>query len=306
MRKWFMLLTLLVVSLMPVGAQAQANARFSAVTVDVWPEYDQPSVLVIYHYSLAEDVTLPASLDLRIPAQANINAVAVLDDASGALITTNYQSKVSGDWATLSITADSRNIQVEYYDSYNKQGDTRSYAFIWPGNYAVDAFSVSFQKPVDSTDLKLNPDLGAGAVAEDGLTYYNSVVGALQVNQKYTLTVEYTKATDTLSKTAQIIKPSAPLDTNVQGRVSFSEYLPWILAGLGGLLVVGGLVFWFVNWRQTRKRTSRDSRKRHAVSASEKGDLPGNIYCHQCGKRAQPGDVFCRTCGSRMRRDGQP
>ena len=167
MRKWFLFITLMVVCLFPVGAQAQTSISFNAVAVDIWPEYDQPSVLVIDHYTLGADVTLPANLELRVPIQASVNAVAVSDD-SGALITADYQRKVSGDWAILSVESTSQNIQVEYYDQYIQQGDIRQYDFVWPGNYPVDAFSVNFQQPVGATNLKLTPALGTGVVAADG------------------------------------------------------------------------------------------------------------------------------------------
>jgi hypothetical protein len=217
------------------------------------------------------------------------------------LVTANYERKVSGDWAILSIESTSRNIQVEYYDQYIQQGDTRLYDYVWPGNYPVDAFSVSFQQPVGATGLKLTPALGTGVVAADGLTYYNSAIGTLPVNQTYTLSIEYQKTTDTLSASGQSVQPSAPLDVNVQGRVSFTEYLPWILGGLGGLLVVGGLVVGLIYWRKEHKKSARDSHKRHSTNQK---DAPGDAYCNQCGKRSQPGDVFCRTCGSRLRRTG--
>ncbi len=74
---------------------------------------------------------------------------------------------------------------MEYYDQFIRQGDTRQYEYIWPGNYPVDALSVNFQQPVGSSDLKLTPDLGAGVVAADGLTYYNSLIGALAVDQTF-------------------------------------------------------------------------------------------------------------------------
>jgi len=237
MRKWLLFLTLVVVVLFPIGAQAQNNISFSSVAVEIWPEFDQPSVLMIYHYNLGADVTLPAILDLRVPIQATVNAVA-LSDGSGSLITANYERKISGDWAILTLTSTSRDIQVEYYDQYVRQGDTRQYEFVWPGNYPVDAFSINFQQPAGSTALKLTPELGAGVVAADGLTYYNSMIGALPVNQTFSLSIEYQKTTDALSASGQSVQPSAPL----ADPTNLTDILPWVLGGLGGILVVGGLV----------------------------------------------------------------
>jgi hypothetical protein len=295
MRKWLLFLTLVVVALFPVGTQAQTDINFNSVAVEIWPEFDQPSVLVIYHYNLGADVTLPANLTLRVPIQATINAVAV-NDGTGTLISTNYERTISGDWAVLTLTSTSRDIQVEYYDQFTRQGDIRQYEFVWPGNYAVDAFSVNFQQPTGSNALKLTPELGAGVVASDGLTYYNSLIGALPVNQTFSLSVEYTKTTDTLSASGQSVQPSAPL----ADPTNLTDILPWVLGGLGAILVVGGLVVGLVYWRREKEKTPGNSRKRRASSLKE---TPGDdAYCNQCGKRAQPGDVFCRSCGSRLLR----
>ena len=294
MRKWLLFITLIVVALFPVGARAQNSIRFNSVNVEIWPEFDQPSVLVIYHLNLGADVSLPATLDLRVPIQATVNAVAV-NDGSGTLITTNYERNISGDWATLTLTSDSRDIQVEYYDPYTRQGDTRQYEYIWPGNYAVDAFSITFQQPAGSSNLRLTPELGSGVVAADGLTYYSSMLGAMPVDQTFSLSIEYQKTTDALSASGQSVQPSAPL----ADPTNLNDILPWVLGGLGAILVFGGIVVALIYWRRESEKTPGTSRRRRASTQKE---IPGgDTYCNQCGKRSQPGDVFCRSCGSRLR-----
>ena len=301
MRKWLLVFTLIAVCLFPVGVLAQSNIRFSSVEVDIQPDLDKPSVLVIYHYTLATDVSLPASLDLRIPIQAkdNINAVAVAD-SNGTLVLESYSTGVSGDWTIISMQSSSRNITIEYYDAYIKNGDSRSYTYAWPGNYPVDAFTVTFMQPLDATDLKLTPDLGTASVDANGLANYTSAVGALAVNQVYTLNIEYKKTTDRLSASLQAVQPTGPVNSSFIGKLA--NNLPLILGILGGLLVVAGLVVGFIYWRKGDRRSNRNLRKRHSAG-SQKVNLSGDLYCNQCGKRAQPGDVFCRTCGSRLRRE---
>lgn len=301
MRKWLLFLTLIAVCLFPVAVQAQSNIRFSSVLVDIQPDLDKPSVLVIYHYTLAADVALPASLELRIPIQAKdtINAVAVTD-TSGTLVLESYSTSISGDWTVISMQSTSRNITIEYYDSYVKKDTTRSYSYVWPGNYPVDAFSVTFMQPLDATDLKLTPDLGAPTVDANGLAYYNSAVGAMALDQSYTLKIEYKKTTDRLTASLQAVQPTGPVSSSFIGKLA--NNLPLILGILGGLLVVAALVVGLIYWRKGGFGSGRNQRKRHA-SASTKGNLSGEAYCNQCGKRAQPGDVFCRTCGSRLRRE---
>jgi hypothetical protein len=73
--------------------------------------------------------------------------------------------------------------------------------------------------------------------------------------------------------------------------------LPWVLAGIGVLLIAVGVVG-FAVWQRGGQRSSTIRRQTPQHKEGE-GEF---IYCHQCGKRAQPGDIFCRTCGTRLRR----
>ena len=58
MRKLMLMLSLWIVLLVPVSVQAQGKLHFSLVSVDIWPEYDRPAVLMIYHITLAPDTSL--------------------------------------------------------------------------------------------------------------------------------------------------------------------------------------------------------------------------------------------------------
>ncbi len=101
MRKLMLMLTLLILLMfVPVPAQAQSVIHLSSVSVDIWPEYDQPAVLMIYQITLASDTTLPASLSLRIPSGVEINAVAVVDPTQG-LVNAPYENTVQGQWSVL-------------------------------------------------------------------------------------------------------------------------------------------------------------------------------------------------------------
>jgi hypothetical protein len=80
--------------------------------------------------------------------------------------------------------------------------------------------------------------------------------------------------------------------------------LPWMLGGLGVILIVSG-VAGFLAWQRGSRSGSRRLRhttRRQAPARAEPREGEA-VYCHQCGNRARPGDVFCRTCGARMRRE---
>ena len=299
MRKCFAIVAFLAALWVSFPAQAQSEVRLSSVNVEVWPEYDQPAVLVIYRISLSPDSILPTTLNLHVPAQAEVYAVAVSDPVSG-LINTPYDRTVQGSWATLTITANLRDVQVEYYDVLEKNGTARHIVYEWAGDYVVDTFAVAFQQPVSATELVTDPVLTKSSVGPDGFTYYQSTPQPLAVGQSFTLTADYQKATDTLSTTGLPVHPAQPLNASTPGRVTMSGVMPWILGGIGGALIVVVIVGGLYMWKSSTRHLSA-SRKRHTQlqEASETRD----VYCHQCGKRAQPGDVFCRTCGTRFRKE---
>jgi len=299
MRKWFAVLALLAVLWIPVAAHAQAQLRFSSVKVEIWPEYDRPAVLVISTLILAPDTALPARVSLRVPAQAEVYAVAVQDPARG-LLNATYDRSVQGDWAVLTLTANSAEVRVEYYDALVKDpdGKRRHISYQWAGDNAVDAFSVIFQQPVGATDLIINPTPAGSTVGQDNLTYYQSQAVSLSAGQVYTLTADYKKQTEDLSASGLPVQPVSPVGATTTGRFSLTGVLPWILGGLG-VVLVGGAVFMLIMWQ--RGGRGSNVRKRH-VPGREESSSSEEIYCPQCGKRAQAGDLFCRTCGTRLRR----
>ncbi len=307
MKKGVVLVIILVLLVMAPGlGRAQEAISLPRVEVDLWPEYDQPALLVIYHLTLPPSVQLPAEMALRIPTSVGEpNAVAALQP-DGALFTAPYEREVSGDWAVIRFRATTLEMQLEYYDyDLSREGNQRRFTYSWPGDYAVDTLVLQVQQPSGAQDLTISPRLGNAVTGADGLIYYSSNFGAVPQGETFDIEVSYTKVGDNLSASSVEVQPSAPIDANTAGRMDLSSMVPWILAGLGVLLIAGGSV-WY--WRSGREssQVKATSRRRRRPAAPQGGgpnqaDEAGHVYCHQCGRRAGPGDRFCRTCGTALR-----
>jgi hypothetical protein len=76
MRKLFIILMLGVLFVFVSFASAQSDVTLASVDVQLWPEYDQPSMLVIVDFLVDASTTLPVDLTFRIPKDANLIAVA--------------------------------------------------------------------------------------------------------------------------------------------------------------------------------------------------------------------------------------
>ena len=115
LRKWLLLPLLFALLAIPIPVSAQAGVTLDTFTVQLWPEFDQPAMLVIYDFTLPQNIDLPVDISLRIPADANL--IAVANAPAGNLLNVPYQEPVKeGDWQIVSLTIDTATVyHIEYY-----------------------------------------------------------------------------------------------------------------------------------------------------------------------------------------------
>ncbi|MGE5224998.1 MAG: zinc ribbon domain-containing protein [Omnitrophica WOR_2 bacterium] len=306
MRKWLSFLLLFMAAFfISVPAWAQSSTGLSSLEVDIWPEYDRPDVLVIYRLTLSPNTPLPADLTIPIPVAAGEPTALAAKQVDGSLINVGGNTqKISGAWNLISFKATMPEIQVEYYDpGLVKQNASRHFEFTWPGGLKVDSVNVQVQEPVDTTNMRITPSLGAGAVGKDGLNYYQSSFGSLNPNQDFKISLDYQKTTDKLSGENMGVAASQDINSNTPGRIKLTDALPWALGAFGLVLLFGGALWYWLTGRKLDgpQRPKRLRGKRQEPEAVLVGGDEGIIYCHQCGKRAGPGDRFCRSCGVKLR-----
>ncbi len=285
----------------PVGAQSPVT--FDQMTIEVWPEYDRPDVLVIYRIQLADDVSLPAQVSLLIPREAGDPYNVAFQDMDGLLYNLQYTKEVQGDYIKVVFSTPTAGIHLEYYDPrLNRDGDGRQFEFEWTADYTVNNLILAVQQPVNASEMQILPTIGAGQLKEDGLIYYTANIGKVNGGQKISIEIKYRKPDDQLSVGLQPVQPAEPLDAGTPGKTRAGDLIPWILGGLGVVLLIGGFSFFWLNKSQFSPAPA--SRRRHRPSAGRRTESPAEnavVYCHQCGRRAAPGDLYCRTCGTRLR-----
>jgi len=300
--KLLLLILLAAILLSPTLAGAQGDLSLAAVEVDLWPEFDKPSMLVIYSLTLPPGTSLPVEMEFLIPAGAGVpNAVAAMQP-DGVLIDLKYEQTPGEDFSRLKFTALTPQIQIEYYDpSLEKDNDTRHYEYRWPGTYQVGRFRIEIQQPPSATSMRFSPSLESSSVYSDGLTYYSSDVGQLPLGQTFAINLEYQKENDDLTAPNMPVAPSAPIGETPGAETTAREFLPWLIGVLGVLLIAGGAVWYWQSGRRTSSSTPVLRRRRKSTQAGISLDEAEHIYCHQCGNRASRGDHYCRFCGSQLR-----
>jgi hypothetical protein len=139
------------------------------------------------------------------------------------------------------------------------------------------------------------------------MQYYLMDIGAPKAGETVQVDVRYAKDTDALSVESLQVQPTGPINGNDGSDNSgFLRYLPWVIGGVGVLLIAGGLIWYWlmsktVNQPVATKRGRRSTRpiKSPEQLSAENGSK--GAFCHQCGKRAAAGDRFCRSCGTKLR-----
>jgi hypothetical protein len=302
MRRLLVFAALLIGVLIPTMASAQSETIINELRVKLWPEYDRSDLLVINDITLAPGTVTPTTLTIRVPANADITAVA--QQTPTGLFVVNFKTGVDGNQQTVTFDiTDKTSYRLEYYVPIQKKDSARQFDFIWPGDYSVNTLVVEAQEPPKTTDFKTNPALPNVQTTTDGLSTHSGTFGSLKKGEQWKLQATYSRSTDDLTVSGQPVQPSGGnLDGNASWIASlldiFSRNPLYILGFLGVLLIFAGLI-WY--WQTSSSNRPKKSRHRHVSQSASGSDE--QIYCPQCGKRAQPVDKFCRACGSRLRRE---
>lgn len=292
-------LAFLVVLILPVNAQTQA-VSLDQMFVKIWPEYDQPSALVIMNFFLASEVNLPARVTMKIPAAAGEPHSVAVRELDGQLYLLNYELEAAGNWLNVTFTTPFPEIWLEYYDpAIAISGSNRQYSFIWQGDYAVRSFEIEVQQPLTASSVPNAAAYDSIRTGPDGLQYYAINLGDVNAGAAFDWDFAYIKDNDTLSFSNQVaVQPSQPITAQTAGRMPFGELLPWLLASLALILLLLGS-FWF--FQRRKAEAVRPARHRVRRNRETHEDEDETIYCHSCGKRAAKGDFFCRACGTKLK-----
>jgi len=309
---------------LPALAQDAEPVRLSALEIALWPEYDEPEVLVVFQGRLAGDVPLPAELTLTMPQEAGEPHAVASVDGEGRRLTAAYDIRVVGDKIEVTYTSlQDRAFQFEYYlDVLQIEGDQRRFTFRYQLDAAVDDLVLEFQQPSGATNVVLRPPAEETYSGFADLTYHRLPLGALDAGQMVEWQASYDKPGLRLSSEA----PSS----------SGSVFAVVALAGVALAVALGSL--WLAgsrrraqDWRgkppsrevkpssRKKRRDRKDARPRSRPASaarsrspsrparSEKpatpraASFPEGGFCHRCGTQLKADALFCHRCGARRK-----
>lgn len=288
---------------LPLHAQSTLP-RLSDLRLNVWPEYDQPAVLVIVEGDVDGDLATPAALQVAIPAGATVHAVAYRD-AGGNLLTLPWEVSQVEDGQVVAFALDQPEFVVEYYADVIAPPPQRSFDLSFVAPLAADQVKMTVRQPSGASQMQTKPALPQTGVDSLGNPQYSADLGPLAAGQAIDLAVSYTKADTTPSVSASALPADAPVQST---QTESSAWIYWIAGiALGSLAAVATVIL--VNrYRRRTHAASRQARRRQERAAVRSGNrsapLPGgghDQFCRQCGRAFGADDRFCRQCGAERR-----
>ncbi|HSM21625.1 MAG TPA: zinc ribbon domain-containing protein [Rubrivivax sp.] len=289
------------VALVPAFAQSEAP-QLATWDVQLWPEYDEPSVLVIITGAVVEGATLPQTLRIPLPAGARLHAVAY-PDATGNLLTLPWTTEGGADGQTVVFDLNQPRFVVEYYADILSPPPSRSFELNLVAPYAAQQASLALRQPSRASDLQVTPAMTAGGPDNLGNPTYTLELGALQAGQRVPVQVSYTKADADPS-----VAGLAVAETPVASVDRSSGWVPWVIGAALGLAAGAVVVYFLLRRRSTgasRQARRRQARKQGAPArppvASPAAGSSQTKFCVQCGQKFEGNDRFCRNCGAARR-----
>jgi hypothetical protein len=287
--KYYLLLFLLAMILPAAGHTQDKVTAIDALVVDLWPDYDRTSVLVLLTGTLSADTKLPATVTLPLPETAQLNAVARIDSSDGIMKDDIFSSPTPDG---IRFTTPDLRFRVEYYLPYAVNNNRRTFNFTWLAGLSVNSFQLKVQRPISASFLDTEPASMNVLKGQDGFTYYAFPVQAVLAGQSFSVDVDYTMNTAQLSAASLappstgVQKPGLPSTSKTGAGINW----PIVAVVAGGVIIVIIFVWQIAARRGASSRSVTQDAKVQKQSQAK--------FCSDCGNQMDKDDWFCRNCGT--------
>jgi hypothetical protein len=269
-----------------------ADLRMAYLHLSIWPEYDDPRVLIMMRGEMLPASAFPTYITLPIPKQAELIGAGLIS-AQNEMLLHPHRVLTEEKTDTLELNLPAPRFFVElYYDPFTPRRAEKHFTFAFSVPYPVEQLEVDIQKPYEANNFVTEPSTMARDADARGGIYHRFSYRNLKAGETKSFTVSYTKTDDRPSvpkqqPPASVVAPPAPVNKTL---VAFG-----LLVG-ATVLYAGGVFVWKGYWQ---RREPVPSVSQHAdpspVPSSALSMVPH--FCSRCGRKLQLEYAFCPGCG---------
>lgn len=276
-----LLLLVMVLSTMPAMASAaEEQMEFKDLKVSVWPEYDDPRVLVILEGTMVNTSQEPFQGEVKwnIPKGENLEIGMACEIVNGGHSCQPYEQKDKGDWIELTwkttrsiAPGEEYPVFLEYYYNPIKGSVDKEFEFPFQPNYQIDSLSLSVQQPLKAENFKVDPAPSSTNTDSGGFINHNYVFSNQTAADKIAVKVSYKKEDPKPSVEKQVNNGGGggQESSGLQTTSSFKDAKVWVPAGFM-VLILGGFIAYSIMQNKGKRRVDRLDRLQSKASHSKK------------------------------------
>ena len=274
--------------------------RIVHLRLSIWPEYDDPRVLIMLRGELAPHTALPTRLTFPIPAGAEVIGAGMISEQNELLLHP-HQVKAGETQDHLEVSLPVPRFFVEFYYNPFTSDTNKRFTYTFTAPYHLEHFEVDVQQPLQATNFTLVPPAVHQSTDDKGLTYHWLFYRNLGKDETTSFAVAYTKTVATPSVTKR--QPEAG---TVQPRTALDPTLIALGLLMGTAVLFGGGSWLWLGYQRRRHVTmvqptslplpATPHRELTAVDPPLPVTRHAN-FCTVCERKLQPAYRFCPGCG---------
>lgn len=133
-----------------------SGLEIGRMKVSIWPEYDEPQLLVIYEGRFKDPSRFPSKARFIVPKGAEISD-ACSPSPQGGHFCQLFDVENRGNSDEVSLRLPYNNFFLSFYYNPLKGGEVRDFVYPILSNYPVDVLEVNIQEPLRSTGFRVDP-----------------------------------------------------------------------------------------------------------------------------------------------------
>lgn len=279
----------LTTGLLPAPARASALPQDTTATailvmqVDIWPEYDDPRVLVILKGLLDLELDVPRDFSFIVPQGADLGMVGGIGEGGQHMMALAETRPYSEGLQEVAYTLEQKTFYMEFY--YDPLGDDDEREFQYPivSSYPIATVFVNVQQPLEAQAFRTRPAAATLSTDDRGFTYHQLGFDSLPADSTQWVTVAYEKS----DREPSVRAAGTGTPTGGNAMRSMLIIVAILLVGAVGYGIFAG----------SAKRVTPVTTMADGSWPSPAG--PDRKFCTSCGTQMRRAAAYCAECGAR-------
>ncbi len=222
------------------------NLSIGRMNIKIWPEYDDPGVLVIYDGRFSDATVFPAEAGFLIP-KGSVVSDACSVSPRGEHFCQLYTVSAYDGFDRITLTLPYPNFYLSFHTPPLEGAGRKSFTYTIKTLYPVDTMEVDIQQPLRAREFTVSPP--GEPTLRNGFTHLVYQIEALKGGESIKFNISYFKED---AKPSVDIKYSPPMmrsGTQQTGSPYSTQRLVRIFIYAGfvtGLLLLGMITVWFI------------------------------------------------------------